>query len=368
MKIKTLVGTALSCVFAASCGSTQEQVETVQVKALQLKDTSCVVKVNYPAIISGIQDVAIFPQVSGRITAVNVYEGQSVKVGDVLFEIDDVPYRSSFEMAQAQVEVSKAQLETARLAYQSKKNLFDRDIISDYQLKLAANAVSTAKAVLGQSEAALRAAENNLSFTKVRTMGSGQIGLLPYKVGSLVGPNISDPLTMVSDNSSIYADFSTDENTQLELGINALNLNNQLGQLPLTLITNLGQEYPYKGKIHSVSGMLSSETGALSIRSVFPNPDRILLSGGSCKVQFTIERDSVIMVPRASMREVQNKLFVFVIKNGSLIQTPVRATRYNSALWMVEPDEDGSMPLHPGDSITRTTNRLKDGDQVEVIE
>jgi len=368
----SVVALTLSTLFATSCKTKQVVQPVVQVQAYTLKDTSCIMQFAYPATMCGIQDVAIYPQVSGRITAIKVIEGQYVNVDDILFEIDDVPYRAAYEQALASVEVAKAQLETARLTYQSKKNLFDRDIISDYQLKLAENSVTTSKAKLGQAEAGLRDAANNLSFTKVRTMGKGKVGQLPYKVGSLVSPSISEPLTYVSDNSSIYADFAVAENFQLELNITS---NTQKIDDPkfkvlqnLKLITNLGTEYPYKGKIHSVSGLISAATGSLPVRSIFPNPDGTLLSGGSCKVVFSHMADSVFMIPRSAMKEVQNKMFVFVIKDSTSIeQIAVNAERYDSKLWRLRPNEDGKYPVKAGDMITMTTNRLKDGDKVQII-
>lgn len=345
------------------CKTETVEVQTkTQVQSIELKDTSCIVDYAYPATICGLQDVAIFPQVSGRITAVKVIEGQYVNQGDVLFEIDDVPFKAAYQVALAQVEVAKAQLETAKLTLKSKKNLYERQIISEYQYNLAFNEVLTAKAVLGQAQASLKNAENDLSFTKVRTMGKGYIGTLPYKVGSLVGPTIQKPLTIVSDNSSVYADFSISQNSQLQLaGVDP----SAYEKTDISLVTGIGQTHPYKGRIHSVSGLISAETGALPIRAIFPNPDKTLLSGGSCNVVFSIKEDNVIVVPRSAMKEIQNKLFVFVIKDGVLHQTEVNAERLDSKSWIIYPDSGND--IAPGDRITSTTNRLNDGQEVEII-
>ena len=366
MKTKLLIAcAATACLAAVSCDSDrrQEPVKT-QVEVITLKDTSCVVEYPVPATIKGLQDVAIYPQVNGRITAIKVIEGQFVNTGDVLFEIDDVPYKAAYDAAAAQVEVSKAQLETARLTYQSKKNLFDRKIISEYQLQLAQNDVVTAEAVLEQSRATLKAATNDLSFTKVRTMGKGYIGSLDYKVGSLVGTNMSSPLTIVSDNSSVYVDFSITQDMYLSLGI----YNGKKDSLPpLRLRTNLGEIFEYEGKLHSLSGLISSQTGTIPARAIFPNPDKKLLSGASCQISINPMMNNLIVVPRSAMKEIQNKLFIFVVKDGVLSQTEVKATRLNSKEWVLVPDEDGTLPVEAGDQITSTTNRLMDGMQVEII-
>jgi len=367
---KLLFATALTlaALFAVSCQNNGTQVEQKQqVKAIQLKDTTCTISYKFPATIRGLQDVAIYPQVEGRITKIRVVEGQLVNKGDILFEIDDVPYKAAYDAALAQVEVSKAQLETAKLTYQSKLNLFNLDIISEYQLKLAANEVATAEAQLGQSNASLKSAENDLSFTKVRTMGKGLIGNLPYKVGSLVGPTITEPLTIVSDNTSVYADFSITENQYLSMNVSSTALKPIEERDSLFLITNLGTEFDQTGHIHSASGLISNETGSVLIRAIFPNPSRKLLSGGACTVVLRSQESGLLVVPRTSIKEIQNKLFVFVIKDGKLAQTEVDAERLNATQWVLKPDADGNIPVKVGDMITTTTNRMLDGTEVEII-
>lgn len=356
----------LAAFCAVSCNNKTQEVQKQQVTAIVLKDTTCTVNYQYPATLSGIQDVDIYPQVSGRITAIRVKEGQLVNKGDVLFEIDDVPYKSAYDAALAQVEVSKAQLETAKLTYQSKLNLYNRNIISEYQLNLAANDVATAEAVLGQSNAALKSAANELSFTKVRTTCKGLIGAIPYRVGSLVSSSLSKPLTIVSDNSEVYASFSITENDYLSLGISRNNGMKE-GLPPLHLITNLGTEYEHEGHLHSASGLISNETGSIIMKALFPNPDRRLLSGGACRVVLRMESSGLIVVPRASMKEIQNKMFLFVIRDGKLVQTEVNAERLNANQWVLIPDVDGNIPVKAGDLITTTTNRMFDGAEVEVI-
>jgi len=359
---------AIALSIFASCGN-QNVVEDgpAQVGAVTLKDTSCVIEVYYPATMSGVQDVAIYPQVSGRITKVRVVSGQFVRAGEVLFDIDDVPYRASYDSALASVEVAKTQVATAQSTLQSKQNLFDRGIISQYQLDLAKNELASAEAVLGQANAALTAAGNELSFTKVKSAISGYIGELPYMMGSLVGPSIPQPLTIVSDNSQIYADFSIPENIYLQI-VGAREeggLDNASQEL--TLITNDGAIYEHKGRFHSASGLISKSTGALSLRSIFPNPDTKLLSGGSCQVLFGFKQDNAILIPRTSIKEVQDKKFVFIIKDNVLTQVEINAQRYDNSFWLLLPDADGSYPLKGGDVITNTTNRLINGQEVAII-
>lgn len=348
---------------AVSCGNQQEVVTKTQVSPIVIKDSTVKVTLSYPATLRGVQDVAIYPQVTGRIMAIYVKEGQKVKAGDALFAIDDIPYTSAYEVAQANLEMAKAGVETAKLTYESKKNLFDRQVISEYQLKLAYNDLLTAKAAQSQAHANLVKARNDLSFTKVRTMVSGYVGNLPYKLGSLVGPSIPEPLTVVSDNSRIYADFSIAENTYLEI----YRATKSSKGIPLNLIMNNGTPYEHDGAIYSHSGLISAETGALPMRSLFPNPDGKLLSGGAGTVTISYDEAGAILIPRTSMKEIQNKMFVFRISGGKLEQLPVNAFHYDAKTWLLLPSDDGTLPLAPGDSITSTTSRLTDGMEIEVI-
>lgn len=363
-----IIAFAAAALLPLACKSGGEtQVQKPEVSVITLKDTTCTIQYRYPATIRGIQDVAIFPQVSGRITAVKVSEGQFVEKGQTLFTIDPVPYQSAYDAAVAEREVAKSQVASAKLTLESKQNLYDREVISEYQLKLAKNQLLTAEAVLGQANAAVQKAANDLSFTHVKTMISGYVGGLPYKIGSLVGPQIDAPLTIISDNSSIYTDFSLPENTYLELvegTKGAVNLTDF--DIPLELITNNGILYEHKGHVKSANGLISRETGALPVRGIFPNPERRLLSGGSCQIVFNSEQDNVILIPRAAIKEIQDKMFVFKVNDGKLEQTEVSAMRLDESNWLLLPGISGEYPLKAGDVITSTTNRMQNEMEVTV--
>lgn len=369
MKKNLIFSLTFLALAVTSCGNKGEVVDTrIPVVPITLKDTSVVVDITFPATIQGVQDVAIFPQVTGRIMKVLVKEGQFVKAGQVLFNIDDVPFKAAYDVAVANLEIANAGVETAKLTYESKKNLYDRQVISEYQLKLAKNDLLTAEAARNQAKANLTNAHNDLSFCQVRTLVSGYVGSLPYKVGSLVSPSISKPLTIVSDNSSVYVDFSVTENIYLtirETLASSVAPGKKEG-VPVALIQNNGIRYPVEGHMHSMSGMISAETGALPVRSIFPNPDALLLSGGSCTAVLSYTEARALLIPRTSIKELQNKMFVFVIKDGKLSQTEIKADRYNNNYWMLAADSEGNYPLKAGDQITGTTNRLLDGAEVVI--
>lgn len=167
---------------------------------------------SYSAAIRGRQDVDILPQISGRIIRLKVKEGERVKTGQVLAVIDQVPYRAALRTAQANVSAAQAKVETARIELRGKQALFDEKVISDYELSLARNQLAVACAELEQAKAQESDARNNLSYTEIKSPSNGVVGTLPYRIGALVGPNMAQPFTVVSDNAEMYAYFSISEN------------------------------------------------------------------------------------------------------------------------------------------------------------
>lgn len=152
------------------------------------------------------------PQISGRIIRLKVKEGERVKTGQVLAVIDQVPYRAALRTAQANVSAAQAKVETARIELRGKQALFDEKVISDYELSLARNQLAVACAELEQAKAQESDARNNLSYTEIKSPSNGVVGTLPYRIGALVGPNMAQPFTVVSDNAEMYAYFSISEN------------------------------------------------------------------------------------------------------------------------------------------------------------
>lgn len=175
-------------------------------------DTDKEITTSYSASIEGKQDIDIYPQVSGYIEKLNVSEGDIVRKGEILFVIDQVPYKAALETAIANVESAKANLATAELTYKSTQALFAKKVVSDFNLQTTKNAYLTAKAQLAQAKAQEVNARNNLSYTEVKSPSNGVVGMLPYRVGTLVSPSMPQPLTTVSDNSNMYVYFSMTEN------------------------------------------------------------------------------------------------------------------------------------------------------------
>ena len=213
MKQTFVKAAVMACFMAAvSCGQAPTAMGPAEYAVMTIATTDREIPINYSATIRGRQDIAIYPQVSGTIFELCVNEGQTVSKGQPLFIIDQVPYKAALQTAEANVAAAKAGVATAQLTYDSKKELYAKNVVSQYDLLTAENTLLTAKAQLAQAEAQRVNAANNLSYTVVKAPANGVVGTLPYRVGALVSASIPQPLTTVSDNSDVYVYFSMTEN------------------------------------------------------------------------------------------------------------------------------------------------------------
>jgi len=265
----------------------------------------------YTANVEGRQDVKIYPQVTGKIEKVCITEGQSVSKGQTLFIIDQVPYRAALRVADANVRFAEAELGTARLEMESKQALFEENVVSEYDLSMAKNALAKAEAQLEQAKAAQVNAANDLSYTTVKSPVNGVSGTLPYREGALVGPSIPTPLTVVSDNNEMFVYFSIGESELRRMKEKYGNADEFIKQMPpVKFRFSDGTPYSQNGVIESVSGVLNPSTGTVSVRSIFPNEDKMLLSGsiGNVVIPFTL--DNATIIPQEATFEIQGKFFV----------------------------------------------------------
>lgn len=325
-----LYALAMALTFAG-CKNAGEYTQPVpEYATMKVAPVSKTLSTNYPATIRGRQDIDIFPQVGGFITRLCVKEGQSVRKGQVLFVIDQVPYQAALATASANVEAADAGVATAQLTYDSKKELFAQNVISSYELKTAENNLSTARAMRTQAKAQELNAANNLSYTEVKSPSDGVIGSLPYRAGALVSSGMPQPLTTVSDNSEMYVYFSMTENQLLDLVRQYGSKDKALQSMPgIELQLNDRSMYSEKGMIETISGVVDPSTGTASVRGVFPNKSGLLHSGISGNVVLSSLHKDGIVIPRSATFEVQDKMFVYKVVDGKTHSVPVEVERVN---------------------------------------
>lgn len=366
MNRKILFQLALLAMIATGCKqqSMQEETREVPVMSIAVSD-SVSLNEKFSATIEGRQDVEIYPQLSGKLTRICVKEGQEVNVGQLLFVIDQVPYQAALRMATANVHAASSQVATARLERDSKQALFDGKVISEYELQTAKNALAVAEAALEQAKAAEVDARNNLSYTEIKSPVKGVVGTLPYRVGALVSPQIANPLTSVSDNAEMWVYFSISEKQLQGMMRQHGSKEAALSALPsVSLTLSDGQEYTHKGRVETISGVVNPQTGAVQIKCVFPNNDRLLFSGSTGNVVMPQTERNVMVIPKNATYEIQDKIYVYKVVDEKAESVEIT----------VAPMSDGNTymvrsGLSSGDVIvTEGVGSLRDGQQIKVRE
>lgn len=316
-KFVSLIATGAVLISLCACSGETSQMPETEYGYMTITQSDVETIERFPASIKGRQDVEIYPQVSGKLTSVNVKEGERVKKGQTLFVIDQVPYKAALQTAEANLSSAKAEVASAQLDYDGKKELFSEKVISEYELKKAENALLIAKAAQAQASAQVTDARNNLSYTVISSPCDGVVGTLPFRAGYLVSPSLQAPLTTISDNSEMYVYFSMPENRMIELIRAYGSAEKALSSMPsVVLYLNDGSTYENEGFVESMSGVLDKSTGSTSVRAVFKNPKGILHSGGAGIVGMVQQSKGIIQIPQSATYELQDKIFAYRVKDG----------------------------------------------------
>ena len=319
--IRSKIFAVLLCFAAVAslfgCEEEKTTKRTREYEVMILKPTSRKLSSIYSATIRGKQDIDIRPKVQGYITDIYVKEGSLVKNGQTLFVIDQVPYEAALQTAIANVDVAQAAVDAAELTAKSKEQLYNQNIISEFDLSMSRTQLASEKAQLAQAKANEVNARNNLSYTMVKSPVDGVVGTLPFRVGTLVSPSDSTPLTSVSDNSEMYVYFSMTESQVLSLTRQHGSLENALLSMPsIELQLSDGTVYQEKGRIEAISGIIDPTTGSVTVRAKFPNYRRLLLSGGSGNIILPHKAEGCIVIPQSATYEIQDKVYVYTVQNG----------------------------------------------------
>ena len=319
----------------------------------------------YPATIKGIQDVQIRPKVSGFITQVCVQEGQTVSAGQLLFVIDNETYQAQVRRATASVNTAKAKLNTSKLTYENSKKLFENKVIGQYELETTANNYATDQAALAQAEADLASAKESLSYCYVKSPAAGVVGSLPFKVGALVNSSSAEPLTTVSDISTMEVYFSVTEKDMLQMAKGEGGMSAAIANYPAVKLQLAdGSIYSEPGKVVKASGVIDATTGSVSLIARFPNPRHELRSGGAGQIVIPNTSSNAVIIPQVATSEVQNKKFVYLVgKDNKVKYTEIK----------VNPVDDGinyivTEGLKPGDRyVSKGITSLTDGMEIKPI-
>lgn len=300
----------------SSCGkggSGAEAPPKPEVDFFQATTITGEVEKKYPGIIEGTVNVSIKPQVSGYLEAIYVKEGDYVSKGQSLFKIKADVFKEQVNNSHAAYKNALANLANAKLEIEKIKPLVEAKVYSDMQLKTAQANYEAASAQAAQAKAALGSSQLNADFSLIKAPVSGYISRIPNRVGNLVTPTDPVPLTTLSEINTVFVYFSLSEADYLSF------LKDSKSNQTVSLILADDSLYEHQGKLEVASGNIDRTTGTISLKAVFPNPKKQLRSGGSARVVLNNSLSSVITVPMASVKDIQDKFFVYVLKPGNKI-------------------------------------------------
>ena len=284
-----------------------KQVQT-SYETMTIEKQDITVPIKFSAKMKGKTDVTISPQVSGQLMKIAVTEGQLVKKGQLLFVIDQRNAQLELEAAQANLQAALAAENSAKLEYESNKNLFDKGIVSRYMLDNAENSYKQAQAAVAQQRASVNRYKVNLGYCTITAPVEGLIGEIPVRTGDQVSPGTK--LTVVSGNTNMEESVTA--------GVTREDKAKHLAALPdVIFVMKNGTEYPHKGRITSLTGVVDVATGSLGAKATFPNPEGLLFSGIQGTVVMPFDEKNLIVVPQVAVVKLLNKQQVYLVKADS---------------------------------------------------
>ena len=318
-----------------------------------------------PGRVAAFQVSDVRPQVSGVILRRLFTEGSIVRQGQTLYQIDPSIYAAQQAQAAANLQSAKANAVAARTLAERYKPLVEQQAISKQDYTNAVAQAQQANASVAQNEAALRAAQVNIRFTRVPAPITGRIGLSTVTEGALVTANQADALATITRLDPVFVDIQQSAADLLKLR-QALS---QGGAVPTSAQVRLklpdGSIYGFTGMVEFSQVLVDQGTGTVTIRARFPNPQSILLPGMYVTAQFAqaVQTSAILVPQQAVSRDPQGDATVFVVGPGNrAVQRTIIADRTFGTDWVV------TQGLAPGEKvITQGLANVKDEAQIKPV-
>jgi membrane fusion protein (multidrug efflux system) len=343
----------------AGCGEKKAApppVAVVEVVKVTQKDVP--IYMEWIGSLDGNVNAVIRPQVTGYLIKQNYREGDLVKQGQPLFEIDPRTFEAAVDEAKGLRAQQAARFETTKANLDRIKPLAAVNAVSQKDLDDATGAHLSAKAQLEAAEASLRTAKLNLGFTRIASPVTGIAGIAKAQIGDLLSPSMPTELTTVSTVDPIKVYFNISEREYLKIANAALAAGKRPDHVPLELFLVDGSLYPHPGKSSVLNRQVDVTTGTFKVAALFPNPDNLLRPGQYGKVRATMSVDKgALLVPQRAVTEIQGKYLVAVV--GADNKADIRPVTVGERIgtdWII------SKGLQPGEQvIAEGTQKVRPG-------
>ena len=268
--------------------------------------------------VEAVDRVDLRARVQGYIEKRHFREGGEVKKDDILFTLEQAPYQVVVDQRKADLAGAEATLKEATAELKRKEVLVGRGVLSEAELDTASAGEATASANVLQAEAALRAAELDLSYTEITSPIAGRISEARYSVGNLVNTN-SEPLATVTSIDPIYVTIAISEKRMIDARRQGIDIENPPVAPHLTLSD--GSRYEHDGAFDFLGTEVNQSTDTIQARAAFPNPDQVLLPGQFVSVVVRQkEVETALVVPQIAIQEDQQGYFALVVNQADQVE------------------------------------------------
>jgi len=336
--------------FISGCEKPKEQIAasptTVQVIEVIQKDVP--VQQEWVGTLDGMVNAQINAQVAGYLVKQNYKEGEQVKKGQLMYEIDPRTFKASLDEAKGNLARQQAVLKTAQLNLARIKRLLPEKAVSVRDRDNAVGHEASAQADVLVAEAAVETAQLALGFTKITSPIDGVAGISKAQLGDLVGPGTpNNELTSVSQIDPIRAYLGLSEQQYLQFAREKENRGGQSESIPLELILSDNTTYPHGGKFYFADRQVDASTGTIQVAVLFPNPEKLLRPGQYARIRAVIKTiPDALLVPQQAVTQLQTKYQVAVVNADNTVDIRiVNPGERIGSLWVIN---EG---LQPGDRV-----------------
>lgn len=313
VRVLAVVGVLALSSFLTGCGAKQPAGgRPTQVKAMNVLRQDTPLTYVYAGQIVGTDEVKIQSRVSGNIVEKYITGGQFVTAGQPLYRIDSRQYESAVLQAKATLAQSEATLNNARMDLSRYQQLYASAAISEQTLSTQQAQVNAYEAAVAANTALLRQAQENLDDTTIYAPMAGQLSVDDVALGTFVSAGTTTLVSMGTSNP-IYAQFSLSENEYLTFVEQAAETGG-ISAVVVGLTLSNGSKYPIIGHIATVDRALAAQTGTLTVKALFDNPDGLLLPGMFARVSLIGDTlPNAILVPERAVQQLLGKSFVMLV-------------------------------------------------------
>ena len=297
------------------CGGQKQQVAAgaSQVKAMKVLQQDTPLSYEYAGQVKGKNEVKVQPRVSGTVVEKYVTGGQFVTAGQPLYKLDSRQYESAVLSAQATLAQSEASLNNAQIDLQRDQELLESAAISEQTVTTQQSSVNQRSAEAAANRALLKKAQEKLDDTVVYAPMSGRLNVDDVAVGTYATAG-QTALVTIGSVDPVFVQFSISETEYLKfMNLHELN-SGSMDSAVVSITLSNGEEYPVQGKLVQADRALSENTGTLTVKALFGNPNGILLPGMFARVKLGGEViPNAILVPQRAVQQLLDKSFVIVV-------------------------------------------------------